>query len=1023
VRDVEKTAGSRFAARRIIALSVMAVALCGAGAATAQQMSLPGNFAVNSNGAATYDIAIAVPPGTAGMVPSLKLSYSSQNGNGILGVGWTLSGLPSIARCAQTFAQDGVRGAVTFTNGDRFCMDGQRLVAINGSYGADGTEYRTEVDSYSRIISHGTTGGGPTWFQVYTKAGQIMEFGHTADSMLQVSTNGAVRNWALNKVSDTKGNYFTVTYTNNLTAPARTITNVTNSIETGEAYPSRIDYTGNTNTGQATYNSVQFFYATTARMDPVSVFQAGMVVQTTMLLTDIKTYAGTTLVSDYNISYQNSPATLASEIASIKVCATDGSCLPATAMSWLGGGGTPGTFTALPVNTAAFNNQSFTPTPASGRPPYLFNGDFNGDGKTDFAFANNTTLSVFISNGDGTFSAKTPIQNAFGGLCIGIQWSNPTGSSLCFNYYATAGDFNGDGLTDLGFIAGSMSGGGTTFIALLSNGDGTFSAKTQTNFKVSLYQPQSGVYFNSAGDFNGDGRTDFIFIAGYNLALYLSNGDGTLSETTQSSGYDFGNPSDGMTYFLTGDFNGDGKSDFSVWHEQIGWVFISDGGDISCTIPPLTIGNTTFCQTSNILRSNGVGMPSSSPSLPVVGDFNGDGKIDIGFANQNSLYMLVSVGNGYFEEIESGNAFQGHSIGGGANLPYAITGDFNGDGKTDFTFVGTGAGTSCTSGAPTQLTTFLNLGNGSFQPVNVECVAGSFNVPANDQFFLTSGDFTGDGKTDFAFMQGTSQWTFLANGPPADLVSSIQTSSPFGPTTTITYAPLTNPSYYVKANDGAVYPLQNIQPALWVVVNVTAPNGIVSNGVGGTYTSWYNYSGAKVDLSGRGFLGFQVMGTFDPQTLILRTDNYTTSFPTQGLSAFPCLGLVQSVHKQLLNPDYSFKSWLNYTLNSYTYNVNGVNTTQSCGAGNTSTVPSVPHAPYQVSVSQTLAESWDLDGTAIPTSTTTYQYDSYGNPTQIATSTPDGFSKTTTNTYTNNTTAPNWLLGRLTNATVTSTTP
>jgi Possible hemagglutinin (DUF637) len=52
--------------------------------AGAQQMSLPGNFAVNSNGAATYDIAIAVPPGTAGMVPSLKLSYSSQNGNGRL---------------------------------------------------------------------------------------------------------------------------------------------------------------------------------------------------------------------------------------------------------------------------------------------------------------------------------------------------------------------------------------------------------------------------------------------------------------------------------------------------------------------------------------------------------------------------------------------------------------------------------------------------------------------------------------------------------------------------------------------------------------------------------------------------------------------------------------------------------------------------------------------------------------------------------------------------------------------------
>jgi hypothetical protein len=65
--------------------------------------------------------------------------------------------------------------------------------------------------------------------------------------------------------------------------------------------------------------------------------------------------------------------------------------------------------------------------------------------------------------------------------------------------------------------------------------------------------------------------------------------------------------------------------------------------------------------------------------------------------------------------------------------------------------------------------------------------------------------------------------------------------------------------------------------------------------------------------------------------------------------------------------------------------------------------------------------SFDLDGTTIPPVTTTYQYDAYGNATQVAASTPDGFSKTTTNTYTNDTT--NWFLGRLTGASVTSTTP
>jgi hypothetical protein len=50
--------------------------------------------------------------------------------------------------------------------------------------------------------------------------------------------------------------------------------------------------------------------------------------------------------------------------------------------------------------------------------------------------------------------------------------------------------------------------------------------------------------------------------------------------------------------------------------------------------------------------------------------------------------------------------------------------------------------------------------------------------------------------------------------------------------------------------------------------------------------------------------------------------------------------------------------------------------------------------------------------------TTSYQYDAFGNPTQIAVSATEGHTKTTTNTYTNDT--ANWLLGRLTNATVTS---
>jgi hypothetical protein len=65
----------------------------------------------------------------------LSLDYNSQGNNGIVGVGWSLSGLLSIGHCPQTFAQDSVRGGINFDSNDRFCLDGQRLVAISGTYG------------------------------------------------------------------------------------------------------------------------------------------------------------------------------------------------------------------------------------------------------------------------------------------------------------------------------------------------------------------------------------------------------------------------------------------------------------------------------------------------------------------------------------------------------------------------------------------------------------------------------------------------------------------------------------------------------------------------------------------------------------------------------------------------------------------------------------------------------------------------------------------------------------------------
>jgi hypothetical protein len=98
-----------------------------------------GNFAVGPSGAATYTIPVAIAPGTNGMQPTLSLNYSSQSGNDLLGHGWSLGGLSVIHRCGATIATDGVKGGVTYNAGDRFCLDGERLIAIGGANTAHST--------------------------------------------------------------------------------------------------------------------------------------------------------------------------------------------------------------------------------------------------------------------------------------------------------------------------------------------------------------------------------------------------------------------------------------------------------------------------------------------------------------------------------------------------------------------------------------------------------------------------------------------------------------------------------------------------------------------------------------------------------------------------------------------------------------------------------------------------------------------------------------------------------------------
>ncbi|CCD94185.1 hypothetical protein BRAO375_3210002 [Bradyrhizobium sp. ORS 375] len=920
-------------------------------------MSLPGQFSVGQMGAATYSIPIAVPSGTAGVVPSLTLDYSSQGGNGVLGVGWSLGGLPSIGRCQRTIAQDGVLGSVNFDGNDRFCLEGQRLILVSGSYGADNAEYRTEIDAYSRIVSHGAAGNGPAWFEVRTKAGQVMEFGRTTDSQVLAQGKTTARAWGVNKVSDTKGNYFSVSYTTDAA--------------TGQSVPSWINYTGNAASGVAPYNSVGFVYA--SRPDPIQHYQAGSLVRTAVRLTNIKTFTGGTLVSDYQLTYQQSPTSNVSEIASVRVCGGSGSCLPATSFQWANGGGLSfsGRVTSLPngenLGSPAVSTSGSFLSNIAAQLAHLVGGpvsaDFNGDGKNDFLLIAGTSVLGFLGNGDGSFSAAN--SSAPNGWNFGLFMSN---------YMNISGDFNGDGKTDIALLNGAY------LYVFLSNGNGQFTGVTFPCPNGWNFGKPSDNFVAVSGDFNADGRSDFLLLSGQYIYEFLSNGDGTFAgQTLFMGGWNFGTKPSDLYMPISGDFNGDGKTDFlMVGGSQ---VFDSNRSARSNIYEFLGNGDGTFTYIGFTLPTGWNFSPESGTTyLPISGDFNGDGKSDLIMLHGPQIYEMQSRGDGTFDYIPI-QISNGWDFGANPGTTFmSFSSDFNADGRTDFAVIG---------GSSPYIYQFLSNGDGTFTYRTVNMPNGwGFGSPPTANYWAQVGDFNGDGRVEFSMASGTNVFTVTADGSTGDVISRI--TSGLGATVDVSYSPLTNSGVYTR-DSTSTYPVQDLQAPFFVVSRVDA-----SNGVGGTSSSTYNYAGAKIDLTGRGLLGFRQVTVRDLQTGIADTTIYRQDFPY--------IGMVASAAR---------------TLGSQTLG-QSTNTYQFMNASGSTTI-SPSSAPYRVSLAQSTSSSSDLDGSAVPTVTTSNQYDGFGNATQVVVSTSDGFSKITSNVYANDTSY--WYLGRLTRATVTSQRP
>jgi len=164
--------------------------------------SLSGDLSISPAGSANYSIPIDLPPGINGLVPQLALTYNSLGGNGLLGMRWSIAGLSSVRRTGTNIYNDGFIDGVDFDDNDKLMLDGNRLIPINS-----GIEFRTESESFSKIIPHNLINGQPEWFELYSKNGNILQYGYTENSRIQAPGLNDVLDWHINKVTDRKGNF------------------------------------------------------------------------------------------------------------------------------------------------------------------------------------------------------------------------------------------------------------------------------------------------------------------------------------------------------------------------------------------------------------------------------------------------------------------------------------------------------------------------------------------------------------------------------------------------------------------------------------------------------------------------------------------------------------------------------------------------------------------------------------------------------------------------------------------------
>lgn len=785
-----------------------------------------GSFGVTSNGSASYSIGIAVPPGIAGIQPQIGINYDSGAGNGLLGVGWFLSGFSEIERCGKTLEQDSSNDGVLLIADDRYCLDGNKLRLTGGAYGAAESTYQTEVETFAKITAKGAIGStGPSYFIVETKDGLHMEYGSSTDSKIEaVNTTAATtpHTWALNKISDPHGNTMTLLYEKD-------------GAPNGSFRPLEMLYTSNANAGVSSVYKLRFEWAARPARDYPSQFIAGSATRETKRLDRIETryyeQGAWRLVRKYQLSYNASGGTPQSRLTSIQECDGAGACLAPTILSWYDG------FAGWEGDNAVINSSTGSTAVLEAAYPI----DLDGDARTDLVYPQTSGSTTFWyamrASDEGQYLAPT-------------SSSYVPSTAMTEPYAALPMDYTGAGRQGL-----LTSINGQAALRILEwNSASSALVSTPTNITYTL-QGKEWV-----GDFNGDGRDDFAYVttSGTTATFYLRANTGVSGGVVQfapaAAMYTMTVP--GSTAFAPSamwsreaDFNGDGRSDLLVRTNSptcedgqctpnVSWVFLLSSG-------------TAFTEASSRINCEG---QNCSQVQPTIADFNGDGFTDV-MALRGTLQSR-SYG------VRYGNSLGGSSGPSPGTLsqigPTTMAADYDGDGRTDLLYP---------AGATWSV---LRATDSAFE------AAVATNIPVvSSNTTHRAVDIDGDGQIDIGYKDGT--WKVrrhLGNGV-ADVIKSV--TDGYGNTVSINYAPLTDSEVYTKGT-GAQFPVVDLISPMYVVKDYTA-----NDGSGGSYTVTERYANARAHLQGRGFLGFGSRTTIDGPDKIRTVTQFLQEYPYIGM--------------------------------------------------------------------------------------------------------------------------------------------